>query len=415
VSFRELHNIRVIAVSNSEEAQKAIKSVGADAGGVAWMTPKAIHYVLKIENLPTRAANILKQEMLSRGGEAALHREAVHLAVETTDVLLMGTLKQYDQLCRKLKMQPFGLSHLAQEIKEVLENLEKKQVYHLRCRDRSLPIGERTLVMGILNVTPDSFSDGGKFTDVEAAVEHAKEMVEAGADIIDIGGESTRLQGNPATYSQNKPTSSRWGWEPLPVEEELKRIMPVLERLLEEVEVPISVDTYKSETAEVALRAGAHMINDVWGFQYDPRLAEVAAKYDVPVVLMHNQTSTEYHDLMGDIIRYLRKSIKIATDAGVRPEQIIIDPGIGFGKNPEQSLKVLRHLKELKSLGKPILLGTSRKSVIGATLNLPVEERLEGTAATVAWGIAQGVDIIRVHDVKEMVRVARMVDAIMRA
>lgn len=412
MEYYELHNVRVIGISDREEARRAIRAVGADAGGVTWMVPKAVHRVLRIENLPTRAANILKQEMLSRGGEAAIHREAVHLAVETTDVLLMGTLKQYDQLCQKLRMQPFGLSRLAQEIKDVLDNLERKEAIRLRCRDLSLPLGERTLIMGILNVTPDSFSDGGKFTEVEAAVAHARRMVEEGADIIDLGGESTRLQANPAAYGDSARARS---WEPLPAAEEIRRIMPVLEKLLEELEVPISVDTYKAETARAVLKAGAHMINDVWGLQYDPDLAEVAASHDVPVILMHNQHGYEYRDLMGDIIRYLRRSIKIAEAAGVRPEQIVIDPGIGFGKTTEQNLEVLRRLGELRSLGKPILLGTSRKSVIGNTLNLPVDQRLEGTAATVAWGISQGAAIVRVHDVKEMVRVARMTDAILRS
>lgn len=407
----EVHNVRVIEIPDGEEARAAIREVGADAGGVRLMAPKAVHRVLKVEGLPLKAAIILKQEMLSRGGEAALSREAGGLKAEKTDALLMGTLRQYEELCRKLRMQPFGLSVLADEIKAVLTNLERRKPYTLRCRNHSLTIGERTLVMGILNVTPDSFSDGGKFIDVEAAVVHAREMVENGADIIDIGGESTRVQANPKYYGD---PSNPWSWEPLPVEEELRRILPVLERLLEEINVPISIDTYKSETAKAALEAGAHMINDVWGFQYDPRLAEVAAEHDVPVILMHNQQGTEYRDLMGDMLAFLRKSIKIAEDAGVRPEQIIIDPGIGFGKTLEQNLEVLHRLGELRSLGKPILLGTSRKSVIGRVLGLPPDQRVEGTAVTVALGISCGVDIVRVHDVKEMVRVARMADAICR-
>lgn len=396
-----LYNLRVVEIRNREEAKRFIADVGADPRGVAWMTPKAVFRVLKVDNLSSRAANILKQEMLSKGGEAAVHHDAGDFAAEKTSVLLMGTLRQYDQLCQKLKMQPFGLSVLAQEIKKVLNNYEQGRVVRLNCRGRLLVLGERTLIMGVLNVTPDSFSDGGRFYEIDSAVAHAKEMVELGADIIDIGGESTR----PATWAQ----------EPLPAEEEKRRILPVLERLVKELDVPISVDTYKSETARAALEAGAHIINDVWGFQRDPGLAEVAAEYDVPVVLMHNQSGTEYQDLMGDIIRFLRRSIKIAEDAGVSPEKIIIDPGIGFGKTTEQNLVVLRRLKELQSLGKFILLGTSRKSVIGNTLNLPVDQRLEGTAATVAWGIAQGAAIVRVHDVKEMARVARMVDAIMNS
>jgi len=397
----DLHNLRVVEIANRAEARHALKEIGSDPGGIVWMIPKAVHRLLRVERLSTRAAIILKQEMLSKGGEAAINREAGDFSVDVTDVLLMGTLKQYEQLCHKLKMQPFGLARLAQSIKDVLGNLEHHESRQLRCRDLSLTIGERTLIMGILNVTPDSFSDGGKFNQLDIAVAHAREMVSEGADIIDIGGESTRPQ--------------TWDEKPISAEEELHRIMPVLERLLQEVEVPISIDTYKTETARAALKAGAHIINDIWGFQREPDLAKVSASYDVPVILMHNQDGTEYQDLMGDVIRFLRQSVAIAEDAGVRPEQVIIDPGIGFGKTTEQNLVVMRHLDELRSLGKPILLGTSRKSVVGKTLNLPVDQRLEGTAATVAWGIANGADIVRVHDVKEMSRVVRMVDAIMAA
>jgi dihydropteroate synthase len=397
----DLHNLRVVEIANRAEARRALKEIGCDSGGVVWMTPKAVHRLLRVEYLSTRAAIILKQEMLSKGGEAAINREAGDFSVDVTDVLLMGTLRQYDQLCQKLKMQPFGLARLAQSIKDVLDNLELRDSRQLRCRDLSLTIGERTLIMGILNVTPDSFSDGGKFNQVDAAVAHAREMVSEGADIIDIGGESTRPQ--------------TWDEAPLSAEGELRRIMPVLERLLQEIDVPISIDTYKAETARAALKAGAHIVNDVWGFQRDPDLAKVSAGYDVPVILMHNQDGTEYQNLMGDVIRSLRQSVKIAEDAGVRPEQVIIDPGIGFGKTAEQNLVVMRRMDELRSLGKPVLLGASRKSVVGNTLNLPVDQRLEGTAATVAWGIANGADIVRVHDVKEMSRVARMVDAIMAA
>ncbi|MDK2881568.1 MAG: dihydropteroate synthase [Clostridia bacterium] len=402
VERREGNNLRVQIVIDSEDAKRALEEIGVDSGGVRWMAPKALHYIIKVEKLGTPAALILKQEMLSRGGEAAVSRKAGSFSVPETDVLLMGTLRQYDELCKKIKMQPFGLRRLADEIQEVLRNYGKKEVRTLRCRDLSLTLGERTLVMGILNVTPDSFSDGGRFFDPSAAVEHAHRMVEEGADIIDVGGESTR----PATWTQ----------EPLPAEEEIRRLRPVLERLVKELKVPISVDTYKAETARAALEAGVHIINDIWGFQRDPGMAKVAGEYDVPVVLMHNKKDTAYRDMMGEIIAFLRKSIRIAEEGGVSPENIIIDPGIGFGKTTEQNLIVLRRLAELRSLGKPVLLGTSRKSVIGNTLNLPVDQRLEGSIATVVWGIAQGAaDIIRVHDVKESVRAARMTDAIMNS
>ncbi|HHV34473.1 MAG TPA: dihydropteroate synthase [Syntrophomonadaceae bacterium] len=393
------HNLRVVLIKNQEDAKQALAEVGTDQPGARWMAPKAVHRVIRIKNLNSKAANILKQEMLSRGGEAALSRGVGNFSVEETDCLLMGTLRQYDGLCKKLKMQPFGLRRLADGIKKVLDNYDKKEIRTLPCRDLSLTLGERTLVMGILNVTPDSFSDGGKFYDPEVAIDHAHEMVEDGADIIDLGGESTR----PIT----------WNEEPLSAAEEIQRIIPVLERLLQEIKVPISIDTYKAETARAALEAGAHIINDIWGFQRDPKIAAVAAEYDVPVVLMHNQDGTEYQDMMGELLAFLRRSIDIAVEAGVQPNQVIVDPGIGFGKDVNQNRIVMRCLRELRSLGKPILLGTSRKSMIGKTLNLPADQRLEGSLATVVWGIAQGAaDIVRVHDVKETVRAVRMTDAI---
>lgn len=273
--------------------------------------------------------------------------------------------------------------------------VERKTV--LDCRGKRLVLGERTLVMGILNITPDSFSDGGKFNSPGRAVERALQMVEEGADIIDVGGESTRP-----------------GHTPVPAEEELKRVLPVLERLAEAVEVPISIDTYKAEVALRAVRVGASIVNDVWGLRRDPDMARVVAELGVPYIMMHNQEGTNYKELMGDIINSLREGIDLALKAGIKEENIIIDPGIGFGKTAEQNLEVIRRMKELEVLGRPILLGPSRKSFIGKALDLPVEERFEGTAAAVAIGIANGADIVRVHDVKGMVRVARMADAIIR-
>lgn len=389
--------VRNLEVKNLAQARAEIAAVGADPVGVGLMAPKAVHRVLKISGLNPRQANILKQEMLARGGEAAVHRGVIEGAVEATEVILMGTVKQLESLVAKLKAQPFGLAALAEEIRRVLTNLEGRKVRRLDCRGRELVLGERTLVMGILNVTPDSFSDGGKFSDPDRAVERAHRMVEEGADIIDLGGESTRP-----------------GYTPVPLEEELRRVMPVLERLVQEVSVPISVDTTKAEVARQALECGAHIINDQWALRADPEMAGVVARYGAPVVLMHNQRGTEYRDLMGDMVQFFQESIGLAGAAGIPREKIIIDPGIGFGKTVEQNLEVLARLEELSCLGLPVLLGTSRKSVIGKTLDLPVDQRLEGTAATVALGIAAGADIVRVHDVKEMVRVARMTDAIVR-
>ncbi|WP_410985510.1 dihydropteroate synthase [Bacillus cereus] len=266
--------------------------------------------------------------------------------------------------------------------------------YDLRCGEYTLDLNKKTLIMGILNVTPDSFSDGGNFDEMNAAVSHAKKMVENGADIIDIGGESTRP-----------------GFAKVSVEEELGRVIPMIQAVSKEVKVPISIDTYKAEVAKQAIEAGAHVINDVWGAKAEPKIAEVAAHYNVPIILMHNRENTNYRNLIADMIADLYESVKIAKDAGVTDENIILDPGIGFAKTPEQNLEVMRNLEQLHVLGYPVLLATSRKSFIGHVLDLPVEERVEGTGASICLGIEKGCEMIRVHDVKEMARMAKMMDA----
>lgn len=252
----------------------------------------------------------------------------------------------------------------------------------------------RTLVMGILNVTPDSFSDGGQYNSVEKAVEHARKMVADGADLIDVGGESTRP-----------------GYTAVSAEEELNRILPVIKALVQEIDRPLSIDTYKAEVARAAIEAGAHIINDIWGAKKDPDMAKTAAELKVPIILMHNREKAEYSNLMKDVSHDLMESVRLVKEAGVTDEQIILDPGIGFGKTYEHNLEVMRNLHQIVSLGYPVLLATSRKSMIGHALQLPPNERVEGTAATVAYGIAQGCHMVRVHDVKEMTRVCRMMDA----
>ena len=264
-------------------------------------------------------------------------------------------------------------------------------------KGESLEWGRRTYVMGIVNVTPDSFSGDGLGSDTGAIVEQALRFVDEGADMIDVGAESTR------------PGSS-----PIDVEEELTRLIPALEAISGHVRVPISVDTYKADVARRAMEAGATMVNDIWGLKVDPALAEVAAEYKVPIVLMHNQNTRRYLDLLAEVSLSLCRSIDVARQAGVSDTQIIVDPGIGFGKTPDHNLEVLRRLDEFRTLGHPILIGTSRKSTIGKVLGLPVEQRVEGTAATVALAIAGRADIVRVHDVEEMVRVCRMSDAVTR-
>jgi dihydropteroate synthase len=265
------------------------------------------------------------------------------------------------------------------------------------CGGTELRWGERTYVMGIINVTPDSFSGDGLGGDVAAAVAQGKRFAAEGADILDVGGESTRPDAAPVS-----------------AEEELRRVIPVIERLAGEVTVPVSVDTYRYEVARRALAAGASMINDIWGLMRDPRLADLAAEHKAPIVLMSNQRGTKCPDIVPEVIASLRRSVALVLDRGVPRENIIIDPGVGFGKTLEQNLEIVRRLDELKCLKRPILIGTSRKSMIGLVLNLPADQRLEGTAATVAVSIAKGADIVRVHDVAQMVRVCRMSDAVVR-
>ena len=277
-----------------------------------------------------------------------------------------------------------------------------------KCGNTEFRWGERTYVMGIINASPDSFSGDG-IADLNAASAQAQRFVSEGADILDVGGESTRP-----------------GAPPVPADEEIRRVIPVIERLAAEISIPISVDTCKSAVAGAALKAGATIINDQWGLKRDPKLAELAAQSGVPLILMSNQRdkggydagikrdNASYKDLMAVVTTSLKNSIELALKLGVPRENIIIDPGIGFGKSWRQELEIIRRLAELKALDRPVLIGPSRKSFIGMVLNLPAGERIEGTAASVAIGISNGADIVRVHDVQQMVRVCRVSDAIVR-
>lgn len=266
----------------------------------------------------------------------------------------------------------------------------------IECGPYKLEMSGRTLIMGILNMTPDSFSDGGRYNAVDTALERARQLIQDGADIIDVGGESTRP-----------------GYEQISSEEENERVVPIIEFLAQEVNVPISIDTYKADVARAALKAGAHIINDIWGAKADPDMAKVAADTGAPIILMHNREAKPYQDFMRDALNDLYESIQLVKGAGVKDEKIILDPGIGFAKTLEENLLMMRNLRIITSLGYPVLLGTSRKSMIGHTLQLPVEERVEGTIASVCLGIQQGCSIMRVHDVKENARAARMMDAML--
>jgi dihydropteroate synthase len=392
--------IRCLHITNANEAIQQIKKVGVDPTGIKLMEGKILHFNLKIEGIEPRTANLLKQEMLSLGGDVAVDGRGLDCSAKQTDALLMGTQKHFEKLIPKMEQYP-DLQLLGQSIKETIKNISKTH-YSIHCRKRTLTLGKRTLLMGILNVTPNSFSDGGFFFEKEKAIAHGLKMVEEGADIIDIGGESTRP-----------------GSKPLELEEELRRVIPVIESIIKEVDVPISIDTYKSNVAERAIEAGAEIINDISGLHFDPRLAKVAAKEETPLILMHirgtpetMQKDVHYDSLFSEILQYLKDSIRTAESSGVDPRKIIIDPGIGFGKTVLDNLLIIKNLYEFRILGKPILLGTSRKTFIGKILNAEVEDRLEGTLSSIAIGVLKGAHIIRSHDVLQAKKAIAVADAI---
>jgi dihydropteroate synthase len=291
----------------------------------------------------------------------------------------------------KLIAKRFGAEHIWMEG----SRMNKGASTLINAGPYRLDFANKTLIMGILNVTPDSFSDGGKYNHIENAVQHARQMIVDGADILDIGGESTRP-----------------GYERISDAEEIARVVPAIEAISKELQIPISIDTYKSEVAKKAVEAGAAIINDIWGAKADPEIADVAAETGVPIILMHNRNDRDYSNFIRDVLNDLYESITIAKKAGVKDDQIILDPGIGFAKDLAENLEMMRHLDTLVSLGYPVLLGTSKKSIIGGVLDLPVSERTEGTGATVCFGIQQGCQIVRIHDVKEMSRTAKMMDAL---
>ena len=395
-------NAYKIQISNLKQAEIELSKIKCDKVGISIMSNKAVFQIIKLEKVPAKDANLLKQTFLAKGGEVAVARGTADLSISHTDVLICATLKQYRLALVQLKIQPWGLPKVAQVIERVLNTNELFPSRQYEWPNHQLSIlPRRTLIMGILNVTPDSFSDGGRYNSIDAALRHVEEMIKNGADIIDIGAESTRPYGNN---------------EQITAEVELERLAPLLERVLEVSSVPVSVDTYRGSVALEALKLGAHMINDIWGLQYDDQMAKVVAQYNVPVIIMHNQQGNEYtRDIMSHICEFLKDSIIIGLKAGIDFKNFIIDPGIGFGKTHEQNLLVMSRLEELKSLGCPILLGTSRKRFIGEVLGLPVDDRVEGTGATVAVGITKGTNIVRVHDVQAIARIAKMTDMMMRS
>ena len=266
----------------------------------------------------------------------------------------------------------------------------------MKIRNTEFDVKNHTYIMGILNVTPDSFSDGGKWNTLDHAMKHVETMLADGADLIDVGGESTRP-----------------GHTPVGAQEEIERVLPVIEAIRSRFDVPISVDTYKGSVADASLKAGADLINDIWGLKYDPEMAPVIARHNAPCCLMHNKENTEYNNFLVDMLSETQECVNIARKAGIKDENIILDPGVGFGKTYEMNLETMNHLELFQHLGFPVLLGTSRKSMIGLTLDLPVDQRVEGTLATSVIGVMKGCAFVRVHDVKENRRVIQMTEAIL--
>ncbi len=395
-------SVRLLTIHSAAEAERELAAIHVDPFNIRNMAPKMVHRLLLLEGVCSREGSWLKQEMLALGGDAALSGGAAE-GDSPGIAIVMGTERQLRRLCGRLTEDPFGHPALAAEIKRVLD-IDGAPPTTWKIGKRSLDLAGRACIMGILNVTPDSFSDGNRYFSTEAAVARALEMEEEGADIIDIGGESTR------------PFS-----RPVDEEEELARVMPVLERLAGRLTIPISIDTYKSAVAEKALAAGAEVVNDISGLTFDERMAEVVATTEAGLVLMHTrarpsvmQKETEYRSLVSEVFAFLRHAVARAEAAAVARERIVIDPGIGFGKNVAGNMEILRRLAEFKAVGCPILIGTSRKSFIGHVLGRETGDRVFGTAATMTMALANGASVFRVHDVKEMRDVLDMSLALLR-
>ncbi len=382
---------------------REMREIGVDPAGIALMAPKGRHRTLRLEGLSPWQANLLKQEMLSLGGEAAVHRGAIDCSATMTAALLMGTEKHFRSLQVKLQSQPPAMKRIGEEVRAALEDYDRRR-FPLTLGSRQLELGDRTFIMGIVNVSPDSFYDGGRHFSTERAVAHGLRLAQEGADLLDVGGES-----------------SRPGAEPVPLEEEKARVLPVIEELAARCDVPVSVDTYKADVAKAALEAGAVMVNDISGLRFDSRMAGVVAGAGAAVIVMHMQgepgtmqDSPEYGNVMGEIVEEIGVMVEKAIEGGVGRDRILVDPGIGFGKKLEHNLHLLRHLSELRVFGRPIVVGPSRKAFIGAVSDLPPEERLEGTIAAVCHCVAAGAEVVRVHDVKAVRRAVQVADAICR-
>ncbi len=390
---------RVLTSVAADEVTAELYARGADAEAVRLIVDRGLGRAMLVGPLPLAEAQALRQTASEAGAMAVLTRPAGRQDPERAEVVVMAPGKTLAAVAAHLG------GEVGARMSTALAGFTEPRARVLRCRDREVALGEKTLVMGIVNVTPDSFSGDGLGSDTAAAIAQGRRMVEEGADVLDIGGESTRP-----------------GAEPVSLEEELARVLPVVEVLAAETGALISVDTYKSAVAREALAKGAQIVNDISGLRFDEAMAKTAAEFGAAVIVMHiqgtprdMQEKPKYDDLIGEISDYLAEGIAIAEAADLGRDQVVVDPGFGFGKTTEHNLELMRRLGEFRNLGCPVMIGPSRKRTIGELLGgAPPEQRLEGTAAMVVLAIAGGADVVRVHDVKEMVRVARVADAVVR-
>ena len=382
--------VRIISLRDQSEAKALMRDLGVETGGIEIMAPKTIPALVRINNLPIFAANILKQESLSIGADTAVSRDALTGKKKHTDCLIIGNLAHIQRLSEKLKRQPYGLNKIALELQAAFNNYQKDN-FILALKNHQLNLASQTRIMGIINLTPDSFSGDGLLETLGSAVEYARKLADEGADMLDIGAESTRP-----------------GARPISVKEEIKRLIPALKRIRKEINLPISIDTYKAETAKAALDNGADIINDISALTADKKMAKTISRHKAGVVLMHMrgnpknmQKNPKYVSLMEEIIQYLNITMTMALEAGINLDKIVIDPGIGFGKTLEHNLEIIKSLAQLKILGRPILIGVSRKSFLGKITDQTPRERLSSTISSNCLAVFNGAKIIRVHDVKE--------------
>lgn len=396
--------MRFLKVNNIAQARALMREIHVDNYGIKIMAPKALACLIRINSISNIAANILKQEMLSLGGDVAIARDALTGRCKHTDCLLMGSLAQFMRLNAKLNKQPFGLDKLSRDLSISISNYQKDN-FIFKPKGYRLNLKRRTYIMGIVNLTPDSFSGDGMYSTqyprMQEIINYIKDMIDDGADIIDIGGES-----------------SRPGAQPVSIKEELARTIPVIKKLAKKINVPISIDTYKPEVARQALDNGAIIVNDITGLR-NPEMIKVISRYKAGVVIMHMrgkpqtmQDNPVYKSLIDEIIDFLDDAIKKAVAAGISRDKIIIDPGIGFGKTFQHNLIILNKLSEFKVLGLPILVGPSRKSFIGKILKAEPGQRLFGTIGASILAAKNGAKIIRVHDVKEVKQALKVFDAL---